>query len=410
MRRFFAASVFALVLAAAPAALASDVLPGPQTETDGYTRYELLAPGSGKFHILYEVTATSPGAKVFFNPIRRGSVSTDEHVYDRATGQPLPFSVVDDKAARAEGLTDAEAGTDYIRVALARPVPADGGQGRILIDKTYQDENSYFVDGDTIGFDRPLGIKRNTVVLPKGYELVSCNYPSQVIQQPDGRIAISFLNGTPAEAPLKLRARRISLSGPVVITGGGRALDERAHQNRDIVYFLQPPETHKFALYHDFTETRAGEDKYVNVVRDGSHVEAPSARNLDTGEVLSFKILKGDEIAAQNFPPYDRPEKITPQSEVVGFSFPPVPQGGSTRLRMSETYTDPESYKLIGPSLYFHRSFGRALDAVVLPKGWRLTNSSIPGVISETASGQTRIDFTNPRNDEIDVLITAERR
>src|SRR5256885_7506966 len=35
---------------------------------------------------------------------------------------------------------------------------------------------------------------------------------------------------------------------------------------------LQPPETHAFDLYHDYTESRAGVDKYLNVVRSGSAV------------------------------------------------------------------------------------------------------------------------------------------
>ena len=44
--------------------------PPRQTEADAYTRYELLAPGSAKFRIVYEVTATTPGARYYFNPIR----------------------------------------------------------------------------------------------------------------------------------------------------------------------------------------------------------------------------------------------------------------------------------------------------------------------------------------------------
>ena len=53
-----------------------------QTQADDYTRYELLAPGSGKFRIIYEVTATTAGATHFFNAIRRGSVASDERVAD----------------------------------------------------------------------------------------------------------------------------------------------------------------------------------------------------------------------------------------------------------------------------------------------------------------------------------------
>jgi hypothetical protein len=65
-----------------------------QTETDEYTRYELLAPETASFKIYYEVTATTAGAKFFYNPIRKGSVASDESVFDAMTGKPLEFAVV----------------------------------------------------------------------------------------------------------------------------------------------------------------------------------------------------------------------------------------------------------------------------------------------------------------------------
>src|SRR5690242_20402814 len=111
----------------------------PQVESDGYTRYELLAPGSHKFRILYEITASTPGATAYFNPIRPGSTATDERVTDRATGRPLKFGVVPGTVAKAEGVRSAGPDGEYIRVELARPVPADGGEGRVFIDKTYED-------------------------------------------------------------------------------------------------------------------------------------------------------------------------------------------------------------------------------------------------------------------------------
>src|SRR6188474_776869 len=52
--------------------------PQRQTQEDDYTRYELLGPDTAQFRILYEVTATTPGAKFFFNAIRKGSVASDE--------------------------------------------------------------------------------------------------------------------------------------------------------------------------------------------------------------------------------------------------------------------------------------------------------------------------------------------
>ena len=88
------------------------------------------------------------------------------------TGKPLAFDVVNGMIARDGGVRNADSTGQYIRVRLARPV-AKEGETRLLIDKTYFDTVSYRAGGDTLVFDRPLGIKRNAVVLPAGYELVS---------------------------------------------------------------------------------------------------------------------------------------------------------------------------------------------------------------------------------------------
>jgi len=64
-----------------------------QLEEDPYTRYELLAPQSGKFRIVYEVSAIEPGATSYFNPIRKGSRASDERVTDLATGKSLSAEI-----------------------------------------------------------------------------------------------------------------------------------------------------------------------------------------------------------------------------------------------------------------------------------------------------------------------------
>jgi hypothetical protein len=184
-----------------------------QTETDEYTRYELLAPGSSKFKITYEVTATTAGAKYYYNPIRKGSAATEESVLDAMTGKPLKFEIVSGADARKDALmADADLDTNYIKVTLARPVPTNG-QGRILIIKTYEDATSYYVDGKTIVFDRPLGVRRNKVVLPPGYEVVGLTVPSQLLTENDGRIAISFMNNNGGPAPLVIRATKTAQTG-----------------------------------------------------------------------------------------------------------------------------------------------------------------------------------------------------
>ena len=406
--------------AQAPATAAQDTA---QTETDEYTRYELLAPETSSFAIRYEVTATRAGATVFYNPIRKGSVASDESVTDVMTGQPLKFEVVSGAEALKDPLMKgADASVDYIKVYLARPVPAEG-QARLLILKTYKDAKSYYREDDTIVFNRPLGIPRNSVVLPAGYEVVGCNIPAQVLAEPDGRIAVSFMNNTGAQAPLVVKGKLGAQTGAAAATqraGTARSweapfegdterarLSERAHQDRDIVYFLQQPETHAFSLYHDYTESRPGADKYLNVVRTGSQVSDPSAYILDTGEKLATKTMTGAEMAAAKI---DAGEPVAADAQVVVIPFPAVKAGQSVRIRISETYTAPASYRMEGGDLVFDRSLGRARNAVVLPDGWYLLDSAIPATVTQMPDGRIRLTFWNGAPGGADVLIKARRR
>jgi hypothetical protein len=394
-----------------------------QTETDDYTRYELLAPGSGKFRIYYEVTATTAGAKYYYNPIRKGSAATEESVLDPATGKPLHFEVVSGAEARKDALmADADLETNYIKITLTRPVP-ENGQGRLVILKTYEDAKSYYVDGKTLVFDRPLGVRRNKVVLPAGYEVIGLTVPSQILTESDGRISISFLNGGSGAAPLVIRAAKGAQTGAAAAPKAAtkqrswespfegetedNRLSERAHQDRDIVYFLQQPETHAFALYHDYTESRAGINGYANVVRKGSTASNPSASILDTGEKLQAKEMSGAEMAASKI---NAGEAVEPDARVVVIPFPAVQAGQSLRLRIAETYTAPASYKLDGEDLVFDRSLGRPRNAVVLPSGWYCTFSAAPATVSQLPDGRVRLDYWNGRPEGVNVLLKARRR
>jgi hypothetical protein len=184
-------------------------------------------------------------------------------------------------------------------------------------------------------------------------------------------------------------------------------LSERARQDREIVYFLQPPETHAFELYHDFTESKEGADRYVNVVRAGSTVSNPRAVALDTGQSLVVETLKGEAITRAGI---DIGGPVTAESEAVVVRFPKVGKGQSLRLRIRETYTDASRYRVENGELVWDRSLGRPRNSVVLPAGFYLTNCSVPAVVSETDDGRIRLDFVNARNDEIAVLLTARPR
>jgi len=394
-----------------------------QTETDEYTRYELLAPGSGRFKITYDVTAATAGAKYYYNPIRKGSAASEESVLDAMTGKPLKFEIVSGADARKDPLmTDADLDMNYIKVTLARPVPTNG-QGRIVIIKTYEDAKSYYVDGKTIVFDRPLGVRRNKVVLPAGYEVVGLTVPSQLLTESDGRIAISFMNNSGGPAPLVMRATKTAQTGAGAVPKAATKqrswespfegeteedrLSERARQDRDIVYFLQQPETHAFALYHDYTETRPGVNGYANVVRKGSTASNPSASILDTGEQLQAKEMSGAEMVASKI---NAGESVEPDARVVVIPFAALQAGQTLRLRIAETYTAPVSYKLDGEDLVFDRSLGRPRNAVVLPSGWYCTFNAIPATLTQLPDGRIRLDYWNGRPEPVNVLLKARRR
>jgi hypothetical protein len=192
-------------------ALLALLIAAPALADDDFTLYDLLGPDTHQFAITYDVTQAREGAELFFNPIRAGSIATKEKVLARATGKVLRFEVVSGKEARASGLVSDKTADDaqFIRVHLPGPVPK-GGETRIRILKTYTDAASYFVDKDgRLVFTRPLGIKRNVVLLPRGWELVECASPGILSTDGDGRVRVSFLNDRDDQLPVKIVARRL---------------------------------------------------------------------------------------------------------------------------------------------------------------------------------------------------------
>jgi hypothetical protein len=174
------------------------------------TIYDLQAPSTHSFDIIYDVTVVREGAAWFFNPIRPGSTASKERVIDPATGAALEFGTVDGKTAKASGQVSARTADDaeFLRVKLPRPVPK-GAETRIRIYKTYTDAPSYYEKDGSLIFDRPLGIKRNVVILPKGYELTGSASPAIVSLEPDGRIHVSFLNDRDDQLPVRITARKL---------------------------------------------------------------------------------------------------------------------------------------------------------------------------------------------------------
>ena len=192
---------------------------------DTYTRYELLAPETHQFKIYYEVTETRVGARFHFNQIREGSEASDESVIDQATGRPLKFEVVTGAQAKVDSpVENFSPNAHYIKVHLARPVP-ERGEYRLAIIKTYKDDKSYYTEGEQIVFKRPLGIPRDSIVLPAGYEIVSCSVAAQVLMEADGRLKLAFVNaGSGGSLEVAIRAKKLK-SVPPAVVGGSSPLE-----------------------------------------------------------------------------------------------------------------------------------------------------------------------------------------
>ena len=219
-------------------------------------------------------------------------MATDEHVSDRATGKPLRFDVVGQDAATAGGVRGSDSTQMYIRVILARPVPADGGEAQMLIDKTYRGRDEATSPAAiSIVFTRPLGIKRNAVVLPAGYGRSRATIRRRCFRRRAGGWgSASGTTRPPRPRSHCVRCPRVGCPPRIphralIARSPHGWMSARIRVARSCLLSAAAGDA-TFDLYHDYTESRASTSTYINEVRPWSTVAKPSARNLDTGEDL----------------------------------------------------------------------------------------------------------------------------
>ena len=204
-----------------------------------------------------------------------------------------------------------------------------------------------------------------------------------------------------------LTAGLLSISPSEPAFGQNQAFSERGYQDREILYELQPPETHAFRITHDYTVRNAGEKYYFNVVRAGSHVSDPESIDLDSGEILKWETIDGKTARDRKL----AVGEIKDDTEIVVTHLaPPIVAGTTNRIRLKETYVDAKSLYLDGAELVWDRSFGRLRNTVVLPPGWYLTALSAPSTIQTLPDGRVSIYTVNARNDDVRVYLRARRR
>jgi hypothetical protein len=143
---------------------------GQYISADTYTRYELLAPETHQFKIYYEVTETRAALAIISIKFVKAARPQTSRA-GSGDGQALKFEVVTGAQAKIDSPAENfSAAAKYIKVFLAHPI-AERGEYRLAIIKTYKDDKSYYTEGDQVVFKRPLGIPRDSVVLPAATKL-----------------------------------------------------------------------------------------------------------------------------------------------------------------------------------------------------------------------------------------------
>ena len=194
---------------------------------------------------------------------------------------------------------------------------------------------------------------------------------------------------------------------PLVLPALLLAQFHRSEQDRIIHYWLLAPDSHQFRISHDFTVSKPGQKSVHSFVRKGSVVSKSTVIDLNTGKEIKTYTVSGKSVnALAYYPTPTDPDSVVVQGDLDHA----LKEGESVRVRVIETYTDPAGYTMHGGELVWDRTLGRPFNDVTLPAGWRLSSVSVPAIISLDAEGRIVCRFTNPRNDEIHVVLKARRR
>jgi hypothetical protein len=348
---------------------------------DNYTQYELLEPGSGKFAITYYVTERRAGSLFILNQTRSGSEGTDIGVVDPRTGKPLKFDYMTGAELTAAGMTGRfSAEEHYIRAHLPRPVP-EKGEGRAKILKTYKDEKSYYVEGEEIVFRRSLGNARNSIVLPKGYHLVSSNVASQMFTLADGRLKVSFEHPNAYAADVTIRGRAVQ----GVLGEAPIALD-RAFDSVKTLFDIADPQSARIAVTHEYLESASGEEARLRL--PAGLAPQFTVTDVDAGQALQVS-RRGDQAVARLMVPITAP-------------------GQSARLRIAGDLRG--NFRMLPNAFEWELAISGARAVVLLPPGWEVAAVSVPATVTTQPDSRVAIQIYNPDPGVRRVTLRAAKR
>lgn len=349
-----------------------------------YTQYAMLDdPGTNAFRVTYMPFEDTVGATLLINGTRHGSDGGDVEVYDPRTGKPAKFDYLTGVEMIAQKVPGRYTPEDhYIKAQLPWPVP-EGGEGRVLIYKTYKDARTYYADGaDTIVWVRGLSAHRVGLVLPKGYSLVSSNIAAGILGLSDGRLKLSIINPSGGGSPLTLRARK---TGTVF---AATTYKDVAFEDMRTLYDLGDPASHAMSFQSIYTDWRKG---------DKARVELLSYANLQDLKVIDLDTAKPLPVAKDG-------NATTAKLEV-----PIQNEHQSAHLKVTGKLQD-AAYRVDQGDLVFERTLHGVRNTVLLPAGWDVAGVSQPANIG-MAQGRAFVAFINHRaEDTMRVSIRGRKR
>jgi hypothetical protein len=346
---------------------------------DAYTEYALLDPATQDFRIRFLPEERRVGATTLVNGTRAGSKGKDIEVYDPRTGKPSKFEYL---------LGDS--GSYAIHAQLPIPVP-EGGIGRVLIYKTYNDARSYTLYSEAnpafgiqpgdISWVRSLSGYRLGVILPKGYSFLSANVAAQMSTLPDGRVKLHFANPSGLSNPFTLHARKTTTQfTPTMYT-------DMFFDDVKTLYDLDQPETHTMKVEQIYSDWRKGANARLDLLGYAPLTEL-KVIDLDTAKALVTS-KEGNATAAR-------------------LDVPIVDDKQSAHLKVNGKLVD-QNYKVQNGTLTFDRTVKGLRNTILLPAGWEIASVSQSGTYG-MYQGRAYAALINLNNENsYRVVITARK-
>ncbi|HYV99008.1 MAG TPA: hypothetical protein VE967_16250, partial [Gemmatimonadaceae bacterium] len=294
-------------------------------------------------------------------------------------GKPMPFTYDPNPD-----------GGHSIHAKFAAPVP-QGGIGRVLIYKTYEDERTYQVykeanpqygiQPDDISWVRSLSGYRLGVILPPGYAFLSSNVAAQMSTTSDGRLALHFANPSGQSNPVTLHARKTAT------TFMPTAYTDMFFDDAKTLYDLGDPAAHIMRVDQIYSDYRKGDSPAVDLM---AYAPLTDLKVVDLDTALPLATSKKGS------------------ATVVKLGVPIENDKQSAHLEVTGALRD-DGYTVVNGALTFDRTLKGLRNTILLPAGWEVASVSQSATVGIYQGRQFVALINLNAENSYRVVITARR-